>query len=147
MAETGRRRTRTRAKPDNMWAVGLALFAGVIMLLVGVYQGIAGFVALVENEFYVVASDYTFELDATTWGWIHLLLGALLVAAGLGVIAGQLWARVIGIVFAGLSAIANFAFIPYYPFWSIAIIALDVFIIWALCVYGSRAASRAGFNR
>jgi hypothetical protein len=76
-----------------------------------------------------------FQFDVTTWGWIHLLVGLLVLFAGIAVMSGQTWARAIGIILAGLSALANFVFIPYYPFWSLLIIALDVFVIWALAVY------------
>jgi hypothetical protein len=119
---------------------GLVLFAGLMMIMLGVYQAIVGIAALIEDQFYVVTPAYAFEVDVTTWGWIHLLIGIVVALAGWAVIAGQTWGRVVGIIVAVLSAIANFFFIPYYPFWSLLIIALDVFVIWALCVYGSRAA-------
>jgi len=127
-------------------AAGFALFAGLMMIMIGSFQAITGFAAILENEFYVVTPNYAFEVDATTWGWIHLLLGIVLAVAGWGAIAGQVWARVIGITLAVLSAIANFFFIPYYPLWSIVIIALDVFVIWALCVYGRQAAAEVGMR-
>jgi hypothetical protein len=76
--------------------------------------------------------DYTFKLDTTAWGWIHLLLGVLLVGTGYALLSRRAWAGVAAIVLAGLSAIANFLFIPYYPFWSIVVIALDVWVIWSL---------------
>jgi MFS family permease len=88
--------------------------------------------ALIDDEFYVVTRNYTFDLDTTAWGWIHLLLGLLLVATGFGLFARQAWAGVTAIVLAGWSALANFFFIPYYPFWAILVIALDVWVIWAL---------------
>jgi hypothetical protein len=69
-------------------------------------------------------------------GWIHLILGIVVVAAGIGLLTGQIWARVFGVIMAGLSALANFLFLPHYPLWSILVIALDVMIIWALLVYG-----------
>jgi hypothetical protein len=120
----------------NAWAVGGVTFAAVMMILVGTFQAIAGIVALLENEFYAVTPNYVFELDVTTWGWIHLLLGAVIGVAGLGVLRGNLAARILGIALAVLSAVANFLFIPYYPFWSFTIIAVDVFVIWALAAHG-----------
>ena len=116
-------------------AHGFAVFAGVIMIMSGAFQAIAGLVGLFANEFYVATRNYLFQFDATTWGVIHLLVGLLVLFAGIAVMSGQTWARVIGIILAGLSALANFTFIPYYPFWSLLIIALDVFVIWALAVY------------
>ena len=118
------------------WAVGFILFAGVMMIMAGSFQAFSGLVALFENEFYVATRNYLFQFDATAWGWIHLIGGALVALAGFAVMAGQTWARVVGIILAVLSAFANFTFIPYYPFWAIMIIAVDVFVIWALAVHG-----------
>jgi hypothetical protein len=93
-------------------------------------------VAVFENEFYVATPNYLFQFDVTTWGWIHLLVGLVVAAAGAAVLSGQVWGRAIGILLAVLSAIANFLFIPYYPFWSLLIITLDIFVIWALSAHG-----------
>ena len=117
-------------------AVGFILFAAIMMIMVGVFQAIAGLVAIFENEFYVATRNYLFKFDATTWGWIHLIVGLIVVFAGWGLLSGRTWARVVGITLAVLSAIANFLFIPYYPFWALTIITLDVFVIWALAAHG-----------
>jgi hypothetical protein len=103
-----------------------------MLILIGAFQVIAGLAAIIDDQFYVVARNYTFQFDTTAWGWIHLLLGVLLVATGFGLFARQTWAGVTAIVLVSLSAIANFFFIPYYPLWSIVVIALDVWVIWAL---------------
>jgi hypothetical protein len=95
-----------------------------------------GLIAIFENEFYVQTRNYLFEFDATTWGWIHLVIGLLVAFAGWGLLSGQTWARVVGITLAALSATANFLFIPYYPFWSLLIITLNIFVIWALTAHG-----------
>ena len=121
-----------RAAQATGWVGGGYVFAGVIMIMVGVFQAIAGLAALFEDEFFVVTSDYIFKVNTTTWGWIHLILGLLVVFAGYALFAAKTWARVIGVTLATLSAIANFIFIPYYPFWAILIISLDVWVIWAL---------------
>ena len=123
------------------WAVGFVVFAAVMMMLAGGFQTIAGIAAIFEDEFFVVGPNYVYDLDVTAWGWIHVLLGVILFAAGAGVLSGATWARVVGITLASLSAFANFFFIPYYPVWSIVIIALDVAVIWALSVYGRREAA------
>jgi uncharacterized membrane protein len=123
---------RTTPRPVSGWAVGAYAFAAVIMILVGVFQAIAGIAAIAEDEFFVVTPNYVFEGDATGWGWVHLILGIVLVLAGFGLFAARTWARTVGVTLAGLSAVANFFFIPYYPFWAILIIALDVWVIWAL---------------
>ena len=130
------RRADEQAEPPSGAATGFIVFAGVMMIMAGAFQAIAGLAALFENEFYVATRNYLLQFDATSWGWIHLLVGLLVLFAGFAVLAGQTWGRVIGIILAVLSALTNFAFIPYYPFWSMAIIALDVFIIWALAAHG-----------
>ena len=117
-------------------AVGLILFAAIMMIMVGTFQALQGLIAIFENEFYVATRNYLFQFDATTWGWIHLLVGLLVAFAGWGLLSGRTWARVVGITLAMLSAIANFLFIPYYPFWSLLIITLDVFVIWAIAAHG-----------
>lgn len=117
------------------WAVGGTVFAGVMLAVIGAFDFIVGLVALMEDDFYVVTDNYIIDADASSWGWWHLIFGVLLVAVGLAILVGQTWARVVGIALAGINAIANFLFIPYYPIWSLLIIALDVFVIWALATY------------
>jgi hypothetical protein len=124
------------AEATSGWAVGFILFAAIMMIMIGVFQAIAGLVAIFENEFYVATRNYLFQFDATTWGWIHLIAGVIIAFAGWGLLSGRTWARVVGIILAVLSAIANFAFLPYYPFWALTIIALDVLVIWALAAHG-----------
>jgi hypothetical protein len=123
---------RTARAERSAWAVGGTVFAGVMMLMIGTYHAIAGLVAILDDQFYVVARNYTYSLDVTGWGWIHLIGGGLIVLAGVYVFSGTTWARILGMTLAVLSAIANFFFVPYYPFWSLIIIALDVFVIWSL---------------
>jgi hypothetical protein len=117
-------------------AVGFILFAAVMMIMAGVFQALQGLVGIFENEFYVPTRNYLFQFDATTWGWTHLLIGLLVAFAGWGLLSGRTWARTVAITLAVLSAIANFAFIPYYPFWSLLIITLDIFVIWAVAAHG-----------
>ena len=114
------------------WAIGGIAFAGTILTLLGVFQALAGLVAIFNDEFYVVARNYTFDLDVSAWGWIHLLIGLAVLATGLGLFARKAWAGVAGIILAMLSALSNFFFIPYYPIWSLLEIGLAVWVIWAL---------------
>jgi hypothetical protein len=123
------------------WTVGLSLFAGVLMIVAGVFGAVEGLVALFRNEVYLVGREYVFAFDLTTWGWIHLIIGIVVAAAGAGVMSGRTWGRVVGITIALISMLANFLFIPYYPVWSLLIITLNVFVIWALCVFDRRAAA------
>jgi hypothetical protein len=118
------------------WAIGWALFAAVMLITVGCFQVIAGIAAIAEDDLYVKGADYVLQLDVTTWGWVHLLLGAILILSGLGIMTGNVLARTVGVFVAALSMVANFAFIPWYPVWSIAVIAVDVAVIWALTAHG-----------
>ena len=126
------------------WAFGFAAFAGAIMLMIGIFQAFAGIAAIFNDEFFVVSRNYTFDLDVTAWGWIHLILGVIIAFAGISIYSGATWARAVGIVLAILSAVANFFFIPYYPVWSVLIIALCIAVIWALTVYDRDAALGRG---
>jgi hypothetical protein len=114
------------------WAVGGTVFAATVLMLIGVFQAITGLVAIFDDNFYVVTRNYTFDLDTTAWGWIHLLIGISLVAVSFGLFSRSPWAGVAAIMLASLSAVANFFFIPYYPFWSLLLIALDIWVIWSL---------------
>jgi hypothetical protein len=129
-------RSDSGSRATSGWAVGLIVFAAIMLMMAGTFQFLAGLVALFENEFYVTTRNYVFQLDATTWGWIHLLLGIVLGIAGWGLLSGRTWARVVAITVAAISALANFLFLPYYPFWALTIIALDVLVIWAVAAHG-----------
>src|SRR5262245_12923170 len=120
----------------SSWAVGFILFAAIMMLMVGCFQAFEGLVAIVNDTFYVATREYVFQFGVTTWGWIHLILGLIVAFAGWGLLSGRTWARAVGITVAVLSAIANFLWLPYYPFWALTLIALDVFVIWALAAHG-----------
>jgi hypothetical protein len=128
---------RSDAPALSGWAVGGITFAAVMMTLIGVFQVIAGLVAIIDDDFYVVTQNYTFDVDTTAWGWIHLLLGIVVLVAAYYLTAGQAWAGAVAVVLAALSAIANFFFIPYYPFWSLLLIALAVWVIWSLTKPGA----------
>ena len=136
--------TTTPYEPQSeTWASGFAQFGAVLLIVVGAFQAAQGLVAIVRKEFYVSTNNYLFQLDLTSWGWIHMVLGVVMVLAGCGVLARQTWAVVVGVVLCALSALANFAFIPYYPIWSLVIIAIDVVVIWALLRYRSEAPAPA----
>jgi hypothetical protein len=122
--------------------MGWTAFAGIMMIMMGTFHAMAGFVAILENELLVTTPNYIFQLDVTTWGWVHLVLGALVLIAGLALFTGAVWARTIGVILAVLSAVANFAWIPYYPVWSLVMITVSVFVIWALTVRGTDIVER-----
>ena len=126
-------RGSTTRGTGTMWAAGASTFAACIMMLAGVFQAIEGIAALVNGtDFLVRTANYVFTFNATTWGWIHLILGILLAVAGGFILTGNLAARSAGIAIAALSALANFLWLPYYPIWAIILIALNVFVIWGL---------------
>jgi hypothetical protein len=107
-------------------------FAGIMLIIAGAFQVIEAIAALVNDEYILVLPNYVFSLDLTGWGVIHLLLGLILAAIGVFLLLGKGWARIAGIVVAGISALINFSWLPYAPLWAILLIALDVLVIWAL---------------
>ena len=128
----------------STWAVGYEVFAAVMLMLIGAFHAFAGLVALINDEFYVVGSKWVFQFDATTWGWIHLLVGVVVLASGIGILTGNVLARTVGVIVAAVSAIVNFVWLPYYPVWAIVTIAIDVAVIWALTVHGRDLAESIG---
>ena len=121
-------------------AVGMTVFAGTIMIMIGVMHVFQGIVALVNDTFYVAGEEWVLQLDVTSWGWVHLILGAVVALAGFFVFRGAVWARTVGVIMAVLSGLASFAWLPYYPVWALVVIALDVFVIWALTAHGREIA-------
>ena len=121
--------------------MGFTTFAAIMLMIAGSFQILAGLAGIFENEFYVRTANYFLEFDVSVWGWIHLIWGVLVLIGGVGLLQGSLWGRTLGVIAAAVSALINFAFIPYYPFWSILIIAIDVVIIWALTAHGHDIAS------
>lgn len=113
-------------------AVGLTLMAAVLMMLSGIWGFLEGLAAIMTGSFFIVLPNYAYSVSATGWGWLHLILGVLVFAAGVALVTDALWARITGVILASFSAIANFLFIPYSPVWSIVVIAIDLLVIWAL---------------
>ena len=129
--------TYSPRRPQATGWVGYVVFAGVMLMMLGGFQAIEGLVAIFKDEYYLVTRNgLLLNVDFTTWGWVHLILGLIAVGTGIGVLLGQTWARVTGIIIAVLSALANIAFLPAYPIWATIIIALDVLAIYALAVHG-----------
>lgn len=128
--------TGTRPANYSSAAAGWAMFAGIMLIIYGVFDVIQGVVALVNDEFFVITQEYIFEFDVTTWGWIHIIGGVILIAAGGGIFGGSVLARTVGVIVAGVGIVWNFAWLPYYPIWSIIAIAFGVAVIWALTAHG-----------
>lgn len=123
-------------------AVGFNVFAASMMILLGTFHAVAGLVALFNDTFYAVTEQYVFQFDVTSWGWIHLILGIVVALGGVALLQGAMWARVVAVILAGLSALASFAWLPYYPIWGLVLIGVSVAVIWAATVHG-RDLSRA----
>ena len=106
------------------------------MILTGAFHAIQGLVAVLNDDFFVVSKEYVLKVDVTAYGWIHLVLGLVVAAAGFALFRGAVWARTVAVVVASVSMVANFVSIPYYPLWSLLLIAFDVFVIWAAILHG-----------
>ncbi|NYD40547.1 DUF7144 family membrane protein [Nocardioides panaciterrulae] len=124
--------------PEPTGWVGWIMFAAVMMLMLGMFHAIAGLVALFQDSYYLVTkNDLVVHVNYTTWGWVHLIGGIVIVLAGVGLLAGQMWARIVGVGLAVLSAVVNMAFFAAYPWWSALMITFDVLVIWALTAHGA----------
>jgi hypothetical protein len=133
MSDTRVRSTRQDFSQSG-WGAGMSIFAGSMMAVVGIFQFFEGLVAVINgNDFLVKTNNYVFAFDATTWGWIHMILGVVVALAGVGIFTGNIVARGVGILIASLSMIGNFLWLPYAPIWSIIVIAINTFVIFALC--------------
>jgi hypothetical protein len=129
---------------ESQW-VGWISFASTILILLGSFHIIQGLVALFRDEYYLVGrSGLTVHVDYTTWGWVHLVLGVVVAAAGAGLLVAQMWARVVGVLAALCSAVVNLAFMAAYPLWSVVVIAVDVLVIWAITVHGREMVANRG---
>ena len=121
-----------------MWASGLAMFAGVLLTVLGFLQVLQGVSAVANDELYVTTVSYVFRFDLTVWGWIHLVCGTVAIVVGVLILMGRKVGFVVGIVVAAVSVLSNFLFLPQYPLWSLVLIALDIAVIWALSVLMGR---------
>jgi hypothetical protein len=115
-----------------------AVLAGVLMILTGLYSFLAGLAMILRAPFFVYHGAYLYVWSTHGWGWVELILGAVVVAAGACVLLGMVWARAVGVILATLSAVASFMSLPFYPIWSIILIAVNLFIIWAMVAYSGR---------
>lgn len=137
MTDTSHRRgTEAQYDQPTAWA-GWVVFAGAMLIMLGTFQVIQGIVALFDDGFYLVGSDgLVVDVDYNTWGWIHIVIGVVGILTGVGLLAGNMAARIVGVGVAFLSAIVNLAFISAYPIWSTILITLDVIVIYAIIVHG-----------
>ena len=131
----------TTGSERSGWAVGWSYYAAIWMWILGFFHGIAGLSAVLKDDLYVATPNYMFQLDVTTWGWIHLILGVVVFMAGFAVMRGAVWGRTVGVLIAIVSILANFAWLPYYPLWGLVMIVANSFVIWALTAHGRDVAA------
>lgn len=127
-----------QSAPQPTGWTGWIAFGAVMMVMLGSFHAIAGFVGIFQESYFLVgSSDLVVEVDYTTWGWVHLIAGIVIIAAGAMLITGATWARVVTVAVAFLSALLNLAFLAAYPIWSTIMITVDILVIWAVIVHGS----------
>ena len=120
----------------SSWAVGWTAFAGIMMVVLGLWWIIAGLVAIFEESFFIITEEWIFKFDVTAWGWIHLLLGLVVLFAGYGLFVAASWARVVGVIVAVIAGVIAFSWMPYYPVWGVLLVVASVAVIWAITVHG-----------
>lgn len=129
------------AEPRPTGAVlGFTIMAAVLMMVSGLWNFLEGLEGIIRGQFFLVLNNYVYDISSTAWGWFHLIVGVAVFVTGAALFMDKLWARVAGVALACLSAVVNFLYIPYSPVWSVIVIALDVFIVWALLAPRTRYA-------
>lgn len=117
-------------------AIGWTIFAATMLLIVGSFWIIAGLAGIIGDNTIFISANYIVNVDTTTWGWVHLLVGIIVLLAGFGLFNGQVWARTVGVIVAIGNMIVAFAWLPHYPIWAVCIMAVDITVIWALTAHG-----------
>ena len=124
-------------QPDSSGATfGWTFYPAVMLVILGFLQFFTGLFGILGNEVYLATEEYPLQLDSTTWGWIHLVVGVLAMGVGLGLFAGKAWARTLGVTIAVVSALATFVWLPQFPLWGFTILAVNLLVIWSLTVHG-----------
>ena len=129
-------RYSSTAREPSGWAVGWIFFAATMMILIGTFHLVTGLVGLINDDFYVKTNNYVLQFSTTTWGWINVVVGVVVLLSGIFLFTGSVFARVVGVIMTAISMFAAFGFLPWYPVWSIVIIALGIAVIWALTAHG-----------
>jgi hypothetical protein len=135
-----------RTREPTGW-VGWIMFASVMMIIGGTLNAIHGLVAILNDEWVVWTNRGELYLDLTTWGWLHLAVGIAVLLAGLGLLTGNILARTIAVAIAGLAIVGNFLWLPAYPLWSLTLIAINAFVIYALTAHGGELRPGAAGDR
>lgn len=121
---------------------GWVIFAATMFAIVGVFNFIQGLVFLVEDTWTVLTPDSILVFDLTTWGWILLILGVVEMVVSWGILSGQTWAQVVGIIIASVAIVLNVLSLSIYPIWGLIALVLQVLVIWALAVHGDEVATQ-----
>jgi hypothetical protein len=134
-------RTNTIAPEQTGW-VGWVMFGATMMMIIGAFGVLQGILAIYKDEVFVVPTkDLVVTVDYTTWGWVHLIVALVVFAAGVGLLSGRTWARVLGVAAVSVSMIINFAFVAAYPFWCLTSIALAALVLFAIIAHGQELRS------
>ena len=120
----------------SIWALGFILLASVLMVTLGTFHILAGLTAVLDDSFYAVRDNYNLGMDVNTWGWVHMVGGAVIALGGFFLLTGNMAARILAVFLAILSATWSFYSIPYYPFWSVVMLVVSVAVIWAVAFHG-----------
>lgn len=123
--------------------VGWIVFAALMMMTSGFFNAVAGLAAVIgDDDAYLDTRVGLLVFDVEAWGWVHLLLGVALIVVGACLAAGQTWARLVAVVLVSVNLVTQFVLLPAQPWWSVIVIAVDVFVLWALVVHGDETATR-----
>jgi hypothetical protein len=131
-------------KERGMALAGFVVFAGAMLMVIGLVNVIQGFVALVDDERLGMQQDNLVIVDVTAWGWTLIVSGLLLMAVGGGLLGAASWARIAAIVVVCLHAVTQTAWLGAYPVWSLLMIALDVVVLYALTARWTDVRDRLG---
>lgn len=117
------------------FAAGTTFAAAVLLLTSAIVTVLQGIAAVAGDELLVVGYSYTYQFDLTAWGWVHIVVALVLAGVAVGLFSGAVWARAGAVVVVMVSIVVNFLWLPYYPLWSILIIALDIVVVWAVVTW------------
>ena len=115
---------------------GWIVFAAIMMIVAGTLNLLYGIIAAVNDDWIVFTNRANVYLDLSEWGWVHIILGGIVLLSGIALFSGNILARTVAVIVASISLIANFFFIPVYPLWALIVITIDVLVIWAVTAHG-----------
>jgi hypothetical protein len=115
---------------------GWIVFAGVMMIIAGSLNAFYGVVAAVNDDWVGWTNRENAFLDVSQWGWVHIVVGLIVLLCGIGLFSGNIIARTVAVIIASISLVSNFFFIPVYPLWALTVITIDVLVIWAVTAHG-----------